>query len=182
MRTTKKPSAAMSSAPRITNGVAGVTSVSLSRKTDLLRDTAADWRARADGCGWLRDLLLISLRIFQLLEIVGIIDLENENPTLPIRFAVDYTRVGFERFVHVDNCALHRRVDDTGGFDRFDNRNRFFCVRLPIHFRQFHINPIGQFRLRVVGDADAYLVPFALNPFVTLGVKQIVWDVHGYFL
>ena len=89
MRTTKKPAAAMSSAPRITNGVAGVTSVSLSRKTDLLRDTAADWRARADGYGWLRDLLLISLRIFQLLEIVGIIDLENENPTLPIRFAVD---------------------------------------------------------------------------------------------
>jgi hypothetical protein len=37
----------------------------------------------------LSNLFLVLSRVFQLLEIVGIIDLENENPTLPIRFAVD---------------------------------------------------------------------------------------------
>jgi hypothetical protein len=30
----------------------------------------------------------------------------------------------------------------------------------------------------MIRDADTETLAFALNPFVTLGVKQIVWDIH----
>jgi len=46
--------------------------------------------------------------------------------------------------------------------------------------RQFHENHVGQFRLGVIGNADPDFVAVALNPFVTLGVKQIVWNVHDF--
>ncbi len=38
---------------------------------------------------WLPDLLSVRRCVFQLREIVGIVDLENENPALAIGFAVD---------------------------------------------------------------------------------------------
>src|SRR5206468_11479115 len=49
---------------------------------------------------------------------------------------------------------------------------------LSIHLRKLDIDHIGQFRLCMISDADADILAFALNPFVTLGVKQIVWDIH----
>ena len=37
----------------------------------------------------LTDLLFVSFRVFQLFEIVGVVDLEDENPPLTVGFAVD---------------------------------------------------------------------------------------------
>jgi hypothetical protein len=34
--------------------------------------------------------------------------------------------------------------------------------------------------LGVIGDSDADFVAFALNPFVTFGVEQIVGDIHDF--
>src|SRR5947207_1194950 len=45
--------------------------------------------ARAHPRGWLTDLLLVSFRVFQLFEIVGVIEFENENPALAVGFAID---------------------------------------------------------------------------------------------
>jgi hypothetical protein len=55
----------------------------------------------------LADLFAIRGWIFQLLEIVGVLDLENENPALAVGFAVDEARIWFERFVYFDNSSLY---------------------------------------------------------------------------
>src|SRR5258705_9075593 len=59
----------------------------------------------------LTDLLLVRFRVFQLLEILGVVELENENPALAIGFAVDQTRVGFERFVYFQDGSFYRRLN-----------------------------------------------------------------------
>jgi hypothetical protein len=38
---------------------------------------------------WLADLLSVRFCVFQLFEIVSVVDLENENPTLSVGFAID---------------------------------------------------------------------------------------------
>src|SRR5204862_1105929 len=57
------------------------------------------------------DLRFVSGGVFQIFEVVGILDLENEYPSLPVRFAVDQARIGFEPLVRFDNRAFHRRVN-----------------------------------------------------------------------
>jgi hypothetical protein len=52
------------------------------------------------------DLLFVSGGVFQIFEVVGILDLENEYPPLRVRFAVDQARVGFERLVRLDNVPF----------------------------------------------------------------------------
>ena len=61
--------------------------------------------------GVLTDLLLVSFRVFQLFEIIGVVEFENENPALAIGFAIDQGRVCFERFVDFHDRSFHRRVD-----------------------------------------------------------------------
>src|SRR6266478_4099899 len=63
----------------------------------------------------LSNLLSIRLSVFQLFEIVGVVDLENENPALPVGFAVDQARVSFERLVYLDNCSFDWGVNVAGG-------------------------------------------------------------------
>ena len=70
-----------------------------------------------------------------MLEIVGVVELENENPALAIRFPVDQARVRFGRFIYFGDRSFHRRVNVAGGFHGFDNRDRFLGVRLPIYLR-----------------------------------------------
>ena len=72
----------MCSALRITNGAAGATSASPSKKANLPRDITADSHRR----GGLADLLLVPIGVFQLFEIVGVVDLADENLALAIGF------------------------------------------------------------------------------------------------
>ena len=116
--------------------------------------------------GMLTDLLLVRFRVFQLLEIVCVVELQNENPALAIGFPVDQTRVGFERFVYFSDGSFYRRLNVARSFHRFDNCDCFFGVRLPIHFWQLDVNHVSQFRLGVVGNADTHVIAFAFNPFV----------------
>src|SRR4029077_5193267 len=76
----------------------------------------------------LADLLFVRSCVFQLLEIFGVIDLENEDPALAERFAIDQAWICFERFVYLDHFAFYRRIDVAGGFDGFDHRDRLPCV------------------------------------------------------
>ena len=116
--------------------------------------------------GDLTDLLFVSFCVFQLLEIVCLVELENENPALAVRFAVNQPRVGFERFVYLHDCSFYRRVDIARRFYGFDDCNCFFCVCLSILFWQLDVNHVSQFRLGVIGNADTDVVAFAFNLFV----------------
>jgi hypothetical protein len=49
---------------------------------------------------------------------------------------------------------------------------------LSIFLRHLDENHVGQLGLRMVGDADTDVVVLAFDLFVTLGVKQIVGNVH----
>src|SRR5580765_6619890 len=57
------------------------------------------------------DMRFVSGGVLQIFKIVGVLDLENEYPPLPVRFAVDQAWVGFERLVRLDYRAFHRSVD-----------------------------------------------------------------------
>ena len=65
----------------------------------------------------LTDLLSVRGRVFQLFEIVRIVDLEDEDPTLAEWLSVDQPWVGFERLVYFDHSPFDRRVDIARGFD-----------------------------------------------------------------
>src|SRR4029079_19175656 len=71
------------------------------------------------------DLRFVSGCVFEILEIVRILDLKNEYPSLRVGFAVDQAWIGFERLVCLDNRAFHRRIDVACRFHLFDEPHTF---------------------------------------------------------
>ena len=73
-----------------------------------------------------------------------------------------------------------RRVNVARRFHRFHDRDLPARLRLRADFRQLDVDDVGQLRLRVIGDADARVLAFPADPFVRLGVKKIVGNVHDF--
>src|SRR5436190_1248579 len=81
------------------------------RCTNQLRSTINRSNRGSSDSDPRSDLFLVRACVFQLFKVIRVIDLEKEYPALPVRFAVDQARVGFERVVRLDNRAFHRCVD-----------------------------------------------------------------------
>src|SRR5205823_11862176 len=52
----------------------------------------------------------IRFGIFQILQIVDVVDIEKDNPSLALGLRVVVPRVSFHRFVYIDSGSFHRLV------------------------------------------------------------------------
>jgi len=80
--------------------------------------------------------------------------LDFEEPAGAVRVGIDKTGVGSGFAVHFDDFAGDGSVDITGGFNGFNDGDRFTRGDSAAGSREFDINDIAEFRLGVVRNAD----------------------------
>ena len=128
------------------------------------------------ACGNLRAILVGG---FHGLQFLARLDGDAEHPALAERIAIEKRRIGFERLVDLGDRAADRRVNVARGFHRLDDGDRFARLRLRADFWQLDKNDVGQFGLRVVGDANTGVRALEADPLVRRGVFQIVGNIHS---
>ena len=111
---------------------------------------------------FLRDALLVRRGVHQRTRHVGNLDLHQ--PSAFKRRFVDRTRRIVQRFVDFDDGAGNRRVHVRSRLDGFDDAERLGRFHLGADFREFDVDDVAQFRLRVVGDANRSDVAVNLGP------------------
>ena len=100
-----------------------------------------------------------------------------EKPALIVRFAVHQPGVLHHRVVHFDHLTGDGRVNVAGRLDRLDDGAGFAGLNLSAFLRQFHKHDVGQFMLRMIGNANRRRVTAHPHPFMGFGVFQVRRDL-----
>jgi hypothetical protein len=83
-----------------------------------------------------------------------------------VRVGVHQRGIVGDGLVDLDDFAADGRVDVAGGLDGFHHGAGFPGLHRAAHGGQFDKHDVGQFVLRVVGDADGGDVAADADPFV----------------
>jgi hypothetical protein len=119
------------------------------------------------------NLLLVILRREQRVQFSGIAQFDFEKPAARVWLGVHQGGIVGDGFVQRHNFAADGRINVARGLHGFHHGAGFAGFHLAPNFGQLDKNDIGQFMLRMIGDADRRRVAADAHPFVRLGVFQI---------
>src|SRR5690554_4820665 len=135
------------------------------------RSRAALSRGRSLAVG---AVLGVGRGVHQVIDVRRFAQLDLDDPAVAKGVAVDRLGRVVQRRVDRDDLATGRGVDIRRGLNTLDRRKRLTFGHRVANVRQFDKHQIGQVILGVVGEADPRRVAADANPFVVLGIFQIL--------
>ena len=122
---------------------------------------------------------LVSVHIQQISKIRGIRYFHLDKPTFTVRILVNFFRAGLNVFVDFEDFAGDGRVHVGDSLHCFNGSEGLALLHLCAGSRQLHEHDITELALRVVRHSYPTHIPLNTNPFMVIGVSQIVREIHS---
>ena len=106
----------------------------------------------------LLDILGISLSVHELLDVLGILDEDLEDPAVILGLSIDNRGIALDVLVVLKDLACHWCIDIGGSLDRLDTADTISLGKASANLSDLQVHDVAKLTLGEVCDADLGLL------------------------